>query len=424
MRVNPWLLLLLVLAGGLLFTLSQMLERYEEPVDRGWSEAALRNPFLAAEQFLGKRAVPVESSDRLDVLEHLTPDSILVISNANHVLSRQRAAELVEWMEAGGHVVVAAQLHSDDEPDVLLSRFEVRKLPVDEEDSADDDALTPSQQLKRQWDDSRLQREAPQQKWTVAETTRRREALVPPEELLALSFEGIAYSLQIEYHGSASLDHPAFYLEDGEDYTGYRPFYWAGNDRGIGFLQMDVGEGLLTVMADVSIWNSSRIALYDHAYLLQLMTEGSDQVIFLYGAVVPGLLELVWQHFQELVVALLLLLATWLWYRMGRFGPVMDWGLETRRSFGEHIEAVGHFFWRQKMAEELLDSVRQEIWHSFYRRYPGAQALSGPQKLQKLAQAAGMDAERVRRLMLGKTAAEEIRFYHHVRSLQAIRKAL
>lgn len=442
MRFNPWYLLLAVLAAGLFYLFSQTLERYEEPVDMGWSEDARRNPFLAAEQFLDNRSMAVESSDRLDVLDRLTRDSTLVISNANHVLSRQRAADLVDWMESGGHVVVAAQVLSEDEPDVLLSYFEISKHPVDEttdeqpEGSDDSEQKSdPNQSLRealeqvgedtrREQEDKRLRSEAVKQEWNVAETTRHREALSSPENLMPLSFEGLDYVLEADFSGGGSLSHPALYLEEGEEYSGYQPFYWAGNEQAIGFMQMDVGEGLLTVMADLNLWTSSQINLFDHAYLLQLMTDSSDQVIFLYGALVPSLFDLLWRHFYELMIALLALMAAWLVYRTRRFGPVAEFSTTGRRSFGEHIQAVGNFLWQEKMADRLVNAVRRDIWHGLQKSYPGSERFSEEDKLRKLTEVSGMDADRVRTLMLGKPSAEEIRFYYHIRSLQQIRKAL
>lgn len=466
MRVNPWYLLLGLITASLIYTLTLMIEPYEEVVDLGWSEAAQRNPFLAAEQFLSDLDMTVESSDRLDVLTQLTPDSTLVITNANHVLSKQRADDLVQWIEEGGHVVVAAQLYNEAQPDVLLSRFDIEKYPVDDgfldnygesgddldspnqdsssedssgeditEDSSPEDSSSEekalrellqeaSEQARDELEKNRARKEALQQDWDQAQATRKREAFSIADNIVLLSFEEIDYRIQADFSGSGSLSHPAMGLEEGEDYPDYQPFYWAGNEKAVGFMQMQVGAGLLTVMADVNIWTSSQIDVFDHAFLLEFITGSSDKVVFLYGAVVPGLFELIWQHFPELTIALLMLLTAWVFYRMRRFGPLIRIGGDERRSFKEHIHAVGRLLWRQNMGDQLLDGVRQDIWKNLQRRHPGAERLDEHRGLEKLAEASGSTVDELRSLMLGTVPADEIEFYQAVKSLQAIRKRL
>lgn len=461
MRVNPWYILFSLIAASLVYTLTLMIEPYEEVVELGWSEAAQGNPFLAAEQFLSAQDMTVESSDRLDVLTQLTPDSTLVISNANHVLSKQRADDLVKWVEEGGHVVVAAQFYNEAQPDVLLSRFDIEKYPVDDgyldkygesedgldfssedspaEDSSEDSSpedsspkeralrellQEASEQARDELEKNRARKEALQEDWDQAKATRKREAFSIADNIVLLSFEGIDYVFQADFSGSGSLSHPVMELEESEEYHGYQPFYWAGNDKAVGFMQMQVGAGLLTVMADVNIWTSSQIDVFDHAFLLEFITGSSDKIVFLYGALVPGILELLWQHFPELTTALLMLLAVWIFHRMRRFGPLIRINGGERRSFKEHIHAVGRFLWRQNMGDQLLEGVRQDIWQSLKRRYPGAERFGKQQALQKLAEASGSTVDELRSLMLGAVPADEIEFYQAVKSLQTIRKRL
>lgn len=437
MRVNPWHVLLAVLSAAAVYLLSLTIERYEEPVEQGWSKAALRNPFLAAEQYLTGLSVPVESSDRLDVLAELTTDSTLVIGNANHVLTKQRAADLVAWMQNGGHVVVAAQ-YEDNQADVLLSHFEITKHKVNdgfvEENAGGENdnekkelrelLEEASQQARDELEQNRVQNEAVKQAWAVAKTIREREVLSIEDNLVPLTFEGLDYVFQTDYSGSGSLSHPALSLSEGEEYQGRQPFYWAGNSKAVGFMQMGVGSGLLTVMADLNIWTSSQIGLFDHAFLLQLLTENSDAVVFLYGALVPSLLDLIWQHFYEVAIVLLILLAAWVTHRLRRFGPIASSSINERRSFKEHIQAVARFQWRQDMGDQLLTNVRREIWHRLRRAYPNSEGFREEQSLQKLAEASRINVETLRSLMFGAVPTDEIAFYKTVKSLQEIRKTL
>lgn len=431
MRVKLWYLLFAAVAAGLLYMLSTVFERYEEPVDRGWSEAALRNPFLAAVQFLERGQVPAEGSDRLDVLDELSTDTTLVIGNANHVLTEQKAAELLTWMERGGHIIVAAQFSADEQADVLLSRFKISKHPLEqEEDETEEDKplrdvlLEASEQAKRETERARLQDDALKQQLGTQERIRMQEGLAKELDLSSIAFDGLDYRLTADFSGSGSLSHPWLYLEEGEEYDGYRPFYWAGNEAAITFMQLNVGDGMLTVMADLNVWTSSQLGFFDHAYLLQILAENSEKVVFLYGAVVPSLLDLLWRHYSEFSIALVILLAAWILSRVRRFGPLLELQTGGRRSYREHVQAVGNFLWRQQMAEELMKAVREDIWKQLHRRYPDARQSNDEAMLHRLALAASRSADSLRNLMLGPVPAEEFRFYQSVKTLQEIRKAL
>lgn len=464
MRLNPWYLLLAALVAGSAYLLSLVIEPYEEPVDAGWSQAALRNPYLAAEHYLDHLSIAAESSDRLDVLDELTLDTTLVIGNANHVLSEKRAAELIDWMHRGGQVIVAAQFYDYDQPDVLLQHFDITKHPaddgyfdadaapeaelVDEENSEDERSLREAleeagQQAREEYQRSRVREQGVKQKRDVAETIRRLEALAIADNLVPLSFDDMDYVLRMDFSGSGSLSHPAMYTSEeytSEEYTGeeylneaytgdeeeygYQPLYWTGNDSAVGFMQVEVGAGLLTVMADLNIWTSSQLGLYDHAYLLELMTERSDKVVFLYGALVPTLFDRIWEHFYELMIVLMILSLAWIVYRANRFGPVAELGDLGRRSFKEHILAVASFLWRQDMGDKLMDAARNEVWDRLNKRYPAFERLEREQQLRKLAEVSQLPLGQARALMLGAAPSDEVQFFQSIKSLQKIRNIL
>lgn len=429
MRINVWYLLIAGLALGLGYLLFTLLEAYEEPVDQGWSNAARRNPFLAAEQFLSRSGIGTESSDRLDVIDTLGTDATLVIGNANHVLTKQRAADLISWMRRGGHIIVAAQRYEEDQPDVLLTEFEVSKHEVEASEQPEDPALRDlilraSENAQQALKEAKMREESVRQQLSPGERLRLEEGFAKRAELSSLAFEGVDYLLTADLGGNSSLSHPWFYVEEGEEYEGERPIYWAGNDQAITFMQLYVGEGMLTVLDDAAIWHSGQIGRFDHALLLQILTGESDEVVFLYGAVVPTLWQIIWRQSPELMVTLLFLLAGWTLYRAQRFGPLIEIDYASRRSYREHIQAVGNFFWRRQMSEQLLAAARRDVWQQLTRRFPNIPQQSEGDRLNRLAGVTGIDAGQLRHLMLGPAPADEVRFFQSVQSLQKIRKSL
>ncbi len=430
------------------FYLWTQLEYYEEEVDAGWSIAAYVNPYLAAEQFLAKRNIEVESSYQLDLANELSSDASLFIGNANDVLDKRRADSLIEWMEAGGHVIIAAQVLNEGEDDVFLSQFGVEKVgfevdlfPDDfdfdddvnveeEEKSVGDRIREASELMQEEQEKQRLRREERERLEeegrlkTVSDEIAFEESQRDQDNIMHLDFESVAGQFRILVDDDFYLDHPSFYYDDDVEYDDYAPFYWAGANNGTSFMQFNVEDGLLTVIGDGSIWDNNNIGLYDHAYLLEVLTDNTNKVVFLRAAVVPSLLELMWDNFRELCVILSLILLLWLVYRSRRFGPVIDATDLGRRSFREHLSAVGDFFWRHKHRDALLDNARDAVWREFNKKYFSARNDSKDEKLQKLSTLSDTPAEIVQSLMSGEAPQDEFKFYQQVKSLQRLRNQL
>lgn len=447
------------------------IEPYEEIVLGPWSDEARKNPFLAAEQFLDQRDIATESSTELFSLDNLSTNSLLIIRNANLVLSKNRVDALEQWMQRGGHVIVAAQLLTE-ETDILLSRFDVTKDPdyFDEDFYEEDDdgelQLDPelkdiesqldevikeelsggeepgesasaeeesfvdrlqefTEQLKELQESAELKKQAVEQGLTVAATLRRKESRLINGNVLEFGFDSVDYQLHVDFTDSGSLSHPYFYWDESEEeYTGYKPFLWQGNDIAVGLLQIYVGDGLLTVLSDLDIWNSAKIGDFDHAFLLELMAEDSDKVWFLYGASAPGILKLLWQNFLEMCIAFLILLGACFIYSSRRFGAIRNEVDLNRRAFKEHVQAAGNYFWTQKMHDSMLNNVREDIWLNMRKRDANFDKYNQQEKINILKKFTQLSEPVLQSVMFGEIPTDEIRFFHAVKSLQKIRKML
>jgi hypothetical protein len=77
--------------------------------DVGYSQTALRKPYLAAEKFLARLGVETEVADGLGLLDALPPkDATVLIAGSRRALSERRLDGLVEWLHSGGHLIVVA----------------------------------------------------------------------------------------------------------------------------------------------------------------------------------------------------------------------------------------------------------------------------------------------------------------------------
>ena len=241
---NAIIIIGIVLLGfGLLIFAS--MEHYAEEVDLGMSAAARKDPYLAAEQYLEKNDTTIDSAYQLGGSETLSTDSVVVVTNSNDVLDSRRADQLMEWLESGGHVIIAAPMLSAEKEDVFLARFGIEKytdeVDIDlrrdvkskpgEEEPTVGDKIREAQKLIDEKEKEREDREQAKNEGrlkTVADEIKYREEHLNDDRIVNLRFDNLERGMQIFDIGGGYLDHPSLYLDDDEDYDGYKPFYWQG----------------------------------------------------------------------------------------------------------------------------------------------------------------------------------------------------
>ena len=123
-RVSLKLSLALVLLGVFGWLLYVNIEFFEETEASSWSVEALRNPYLAAQQFMTRSGVEVTDVDSLARLDELNSVGTLFFSDANQVQSPRQLEQVMDWLDGGGNVIYAAN-STAFEDDMLLAEFEV-----------------------------------------------------------------------------------------------------------------------------------------------------------------------------------------------------------------------------------------------------------------------------------------------------------
>lgn len=379
-----------LLAFGWFFS---QLERVEEAVDQGFTQAAQRNPFLAAELFLHRLGVPVESHKRMSVLSHLPPPqgSTLILVTNSRALSQAHLDNLWRWIEAGGHLITqvsAITTGGGESDDPLLAGLGVEVYPADEAAGP----IFPAALT------------AVDQRWQKTTCLKERA------------------SFKVETDAAQPIDialRSGLYLVDGAGTARAS----AANEDGPQLLQYDVGRGVVTVFSQLGLWRNAHIECFDHAYLLWLLSEG-DTVWFLHHVEMPSLFSLMWDQAAPALSLLALLLGLWLWHRSQRFGPLLSEDVTRRRSLLEHLHASAMFAWRHGRADALVAALQQSIRARMQRRQPGFEALDFDDQCAAIAHLTQLSAAAVARAM----APPRLKRSHHlvatVQGLQTIRNRL
>ena len=317
----PWLMgaLVVLLSVAAWVWFERNFERQLREVSTGWSPAAKRNPFLAAEHFLRRVGIEVESVPGRDLLRDLPPPGDLLVVNGLDALNAERRQRLRDWLERGGRLLVEA----------------TRLLEPDQAPRADDFLA----------DFGALLRANPE--------------AANDEVIAQIDFTDYPQAVQVGFVGG-------YFLEDANQ----QAIASASADGLPRLLQYHVGDGLLTVTSDNVFLTNGDIGHHDHALALALMSADADKVWLIYDHAVPGLGTLLWRAAPQAIIAAALLLAALLWHLSAAIGPPLPAPARARRDLTDHLEAAAALMWRHGRGGLQTEATRKRIERAWLRRHP------------------------------------------------------
>ncbi|WP_020414148.1 DUF4350 domain-containing protein [Microbulbifer variabilis] len=428
----------LLLCALMVWGFLTLFERYTEERDRGWAPEARRNWFLAAEQYLAALGLEPRQAENISVLNELSPDATLFISDSSQVYNPQRVDELLDWVSSGGHAIVVARTEGFDfeeqrseERDWLLEALDVSIMEGHGEYFFDnplqqllgeDAELSPEQspgEAMREYNRRIDEGDFPEEKKAETSGEKPRNPDVGPEDLVNLPTDNSG-EIQLHFNASHLLYHPG--LDDNT--VAGAPVFWARvwrDDEAVPFIQFERGRGVITLLTDSEIWQSHRIGHFDHAYFLQLLA-GNGEFVFLTRPRFDSLSYLARKYAAEFFLAGALALLGWLLLRARRFGPLQPAPETARRSLLEHISACGHYYWRHDRCEQLLRGRRAELLRLL--RATDADSTDRHNLAVRLSAATDLSEHKIIASLWGPPATSEETFTEQMRNLQRIEAAL
>lgn len=259
------IVLILLLALLLGFWLYSHIEAYTEEVDSGYQGQARTNFLLAADYFLremGQQTEKYQPYDRHQKLPEI--NDTLLIPGQRISMGSRRSAALLNWVNAGGHLIVTAKSYREGD-------------------------------------------------------TKIRDHLLDP---LGVQVNWLVESDTFEDENPVSVGLPGdddFWLVDFVNYqvmeideTKHSQINWkleSGNN--IHAVQFKQGNGLLTVLTDMRMFRNPYIDSYDHAaFLWLLVNEQNAEGVFYYSLYENkmSLLQWLWQNALLLMISMCILL--------------------------------------------------------------------------------------------------------------------
>lgn len=376
------LLLACLLGAGGLYVWHKAMP-YDEVVDRGPSPEALGNPYLAAEHFLRQQGLAVERASGLERLSDLPPNgrSLLLLGERDNMTPRQ-VDQLLNWAKSGGHLLVVAEALWDEETaksgDLLLDSLHIQQTLSDESEQP-----APARKQKK-------------------------------PDLTKLYVDNETAPAYFSFDTDFNLTDPKHLAQ-----------FSANSARSSHLMQLNLGQGRVTVVTDSDLWKTPGIGQHDNAWLLWYLNQGTD-VSLLFNSDVDDLFTLLMRYFPQALVALAALIALALWQAGMRQGPIQAPAPRARRQLQEHLQASADFLLRRSGQGTLLHALQRDILRAARRRHPGFEHLNTADQWQVLEHLTRQPSHVISQA-LGPLAAKRLSsadFSRQVACLQTLRNAL
>ena len=356
---------------------------YDEIVDRGPSPEAQANPYLAAEHFLRQPGLAVEHANSPERLTTLPAkgNSLLLLGERSSMSPRQ-VEQLLGWAKSGGHLLLVAEALWDEETgksgDVLLDRLGIHQALSDEPDEP-----VPARKKK-----------AP--------------------DLTKLYVDNETAPAYFSFDTDFNLTDPKHLAQ-----------FSANSAKSSHLMQLNLGQGSVTVITDSDLWKTPEIGKHDNAWLLWYLNQGTA-VTLLFNSDVDDLFTLLLRYFPQALVALVALIALALWHAGMRQGPIQQPQPKARRQLQEHLKASAEFLLRRKGQGTLLQALQRDILRAARRRHPGFEHLDTAEQQQVLEHLTRQPSHVISQA-LGPLSAKRLSsadFSRQVAGLQTLRNAL
>lgn len=398
-RIVLWLLgaALLVGVSWYGYWFASNYERHSKEVRTSVSPEARKNRFLAAELFLLQGGQSVQSHSGRDIFS-LAPtleDTIFLGGNSQLFLQRNHDA-LLEWVNAGGHLVFVPQSYDEDENEVerypLLEQLGVELILLDE-DEVEDEPESPCTEDDEGCDDtaSSSSPESDGESGDDEDGTKNRD-----NRVTAI------------FHASHPGEFKARFLADRYlyDAEGLAEVVVGAEDYP-NLLRFSLGSGAVTVLSDMDLFSNDLIGEYDHAYLFTRLVNTPGKVWIFYSADMPSLLALLWQRMPWLVLISVTLLLMAGWRMTLNSGPQLKPQYDARRNLLEHLDAAANYSWRVDKARQLVADNRTAVEHAWRRRHLQLNSMERRECCEWIGEKTGISASAVERTLYGEITSEQ-----------------
>lgn len=410
-RARFILLISLALIAGNISLFFILFEKKITIYNIGYSTEARQNSLLAAQRFLKRMGIPVESVEILppmlpssDAIFLPAPSDVIVLITKRLAIDHHARNNLLAWVNNGGHVILSAIPKSTPPSappspertktasDLFLEALNIATIEQNIDD--DDDIKTAN--------------------------------VIFPTKTINVTFPGKDGVIRVQHSTSR------FRLQSNNEH--FRSL--AGDQHGDFVVSGKLGNGRVTIITNHYVLDNHFIGKSDHAqFLLEMvMLAGRPNRVWLVGGItkiaeiaeddMPNLHTWLWQHTRELMLSIAILIAMTLLTVSRRFGPILNIQPPTRRRLLEHIQASGQFLWQHHCHEQLLTGMQNNLKHEIRIRHPGIQETKTSSTAAKLSTFVDMTTGEIKKVLGEIRINNEEELITTVRLYERLRKQL
>ncbi|WP_119396200.1 DUF4350 domain-containing protein [Salinibius halmophilus] len=327
-RLTWWQWALIGVTLALLAFFALVPEWKKQTIDTGFSDAALRNPFLAtqrlAEQSNGSFYVTRELKITDDVLDQY---NTLVLQNTYAMLNQRQVETLTTWLHQGGRLIISGytpDLNARAVNDELFAHLNIEVLAANDE-------MT--------------------------------------EDVLA----GFLFSEQC---GGNYSDDDMLYVDDYAllmDFYSNTRYYSIKRDQTAHALVRTYGAGDVVMMPDLMPFSNFNILCADHAEAVWALFNDRN-TLWIWAAPASNWLKTLVNALPITTTITLLTLLLWLWRRAARVGPARQLATPERPAITQHHSALATKLWQQgdkeafaELIGPLMRYVKRTLSHDDYQ---------------------------------------------------------
>ncbi|WP_020393866.1 DUF4350 domain-containing protein [Thiolinea disciformis] len=337
------LALLFLVALGFLFDANYELKQVEEY--SGFQGEARTNDLYAARLFLKRMGIPAQSLDYTG--PPADTKTVIFLDTQRYNISSEKIEALLDWVQQGGHLIARTRSTHSDFSILADTPFENDRKP---------DVLQNALKI------------------SSGESVYLEEEQLPLEINLPNTEETLSVGVDFFY----SIIAP-------------QASFSASHENNNWLVQQKYGEGLVSFLADSSIFSNRHLEDEDHAKLLWYLVHSHAKEISKVWLIdkddYPSLMKLLQEYAWTVLLSLALLILLTLWAWIPRLGPLIDVAPPFRRQLLEHIRASGFWLWNnpEQRQEKLIQATRQQIQQLAQKRVNGGQLLDDKKITQQLA---------------------------------------
>lgn len=345
------------------------LERYQRWESVPPQPEARADPYLALARWLELARIPLERGLGLQRVTGVNAGFLVILPAPRGRISPARQRAILAAVRKGQHLLIESEVIDAHDP-LLEDAFGMTRTALDED--IEFEASNYWQQRLRP-----LDRKAP-------ELVRYRDG---------------ARKLRV-------------WLRGGDYFERDSEVVWRMNDaHGSRAMQFRYGEGLVTVVNDISFLHNNLLARNDNAaffWAVLQQTQALKSVLLVEHNV--GLWDWLKLYAWRILCSLLILILGWLWYLAPRFGPLRSDPEPVRRRLLDHLRASGRLLWRLGARAELASASRNAALARIKHVYPHTSLLTPEAMVAFAQQRFALGAEQARLLTGLQVASDQQRF--------------